>query len=34
MAIFLSENGKKSIDYLQNCDMIMLYDYAHTSGIR
>ena len=28
--IFLPENVKKSIDYLQNCDMIIMYVYAHT----
>ena len=34
LRIFLPENVKNSIDYLGNCDMIKMYDYAHTPIIR
>ena len=30
LRIFLPGNVKNSIDYLGNCDMIKMYDYAHT----
>ena len=31
LRIFLPGNVKNSIDYLGNCDMIKMYDYAHTA---